>query len=308
MAQLTPSEFTMALIEALRDATVIATLNQAIDRDAISNSVSVEVGKHIKDLKNQLAVKNQEIAELKKKYSDLEVKCDALEQYTRKRSLRIDGMPEQPDENSHEVVLDVCNNVLQLQPPVLLQDIDNSHRLNPVAPRADGRPRTLLVKFTNYRVRQRILQARGRLKQVNACKQYQRPQPAPAEPPAGADDDVTSDAAVTEPGAPPGAQASRPDAADGMAPPSTQAPDVEPPAADQACPPARRYVTIPLPHPIFLNEDLSRARSLLSFDARKLKRDGKIEDTWVFDGRIKVKTNNKVVVNIDRKEELDKFR
>ena len=56
---------------------------------------------------------------------------------------------------------------------------------------------------------------------------------------------------------------------------------------------------------IYLKEDLSRARSLLSFDARKLRRDGKIADTWVFDGRIKIKTLNNLVVNINKKQDLD---
>ena len=259
-------------------------LNKAIDREAISNSVSIEVSKHIKTLKDELATKNQQIADLNKKYSELEEKYDALEQYTRKRSLRIDGMPEHPDENTHDVVLDMCNNVLQLDPPVLLQDIDNSHLLNPAVPKADGRPRTLLVKFTNYRARQRVFQSRSTLKTVNARKQYRRPRDhTDQEETAAENEDMAHDDDDT--GDPDG--------------------DTAPSMTRRS---AAHYETIKLTCPIYLNEDLSRARSLLSFDARKLRRDGKIADTWVFDGRIKIKTLNNLVVNINKKQDLDNFR
>jgi exosome complex exonuclease DIS3/RRP44 len=45
----------------------------------------------------------------------------------------------------------------------------------------------------------------------------------------------------------------------------------------------------PPKHRIFLNEDLTRARSQVAARARQLKRDKKIDDTWVKDGAIFVK-------------------
>ena len=42
----------------------------------------------------------------------------------------------------------------------------------------------------------------------------------------------------------------------------------------------------------FIREDLTRARSQLAYEARKLKRTGVIKDTWVFDGKIFLKQLN----------------
>lgn len=58
-------------------------------------------------------------------------------------------------------------------------------------------------------------------------------------------------------------------------------------------------------HPnVFINEDLTRSRSALSFDARKLKREGKISDTWTADGRIVVKDNNNKIHYLTRRAKL----
>ena len=78
MTTVNPAEFTLASIETLLDDTVISMLNEASDHEAISNSVSIEVTKHVKGLKDELATKNQQIADLNKKYFELEMKYDAL--------------------------------------------------------------------------------------------------------------------------------------------------------------------------------------------------------------------------------------
>jgi hypothetical protein len=42
-------------------------------------------------------------------------------------------------------------------------------------------------------------------------------------------------------------------------------------------------------HRIFINDDLTKSRSLLAARARKLKKDKRVDDTWVRDGTIFVK-------------------
>lgn len=42
----------------------------------------------------------------------------------------------------------------------------------------------------------------------------------------------------------------------------------------------------------FISEDLTRNRSQLAFEARRLKRTGVIKDTWVFDGKNFIKSHN----------------
>ena len=75
---------------------------------------------------------------------------EELEQYTRKNSLRFSGLEECDNENPTDTVLKVCNDLIKLETPVEVSDIDNAHRLG------DASPRAFIVKFTSYRVRRRV--------------------------------------------------------------------------------------------------------------------------------------------------------
>ena len=56
-----------------------------------------------------------------------------------------------------------------------------------------------------------------------------------------------------------------------------------------------------------MNEDLSRARLHLAYKARILKRENKIIDTWVIDGRIKVKDLNNRIESVTSLKDLAKY-
>ena len=55
---------------------------------------------------------------------ELENRCTELEQYSRKNTHKIEGIPESPDEKTFHTVLDVCDN-LKLDHPMQLDGIDN---------------------------------------------------------------------------------------------------------------------------------------------------------------------------------------
>ena len=57
----------------------------------------------------------------------------------------------------------------------------------------------------------------------------------------------------------------------------------------------------------YFNEDLTRARAKLLYNARLLKRSGKIQDTWSVDGRIGIKDLKNRIHYITRQNELTKF-
>ena len=60
-------------------------------------------------------------------------------------------------------------------------------------------------------------------------------------------------------------------------------------------------------NPIYLNEDLTRKRYQVARQARALKKDKKIDDTWTYDGKIFVKLNDgitRVVTTIGKLESL----
>lgn len=58
----------------------------------------------------------------------------------------------------------------------------------------------------------------------------------------------------------------------------------------------------------YINEDLTRKRSQLLFEARSLKRNGLVMDAWASDGNVFVKDNSKKIHAILAVYELDQFR
>ena len=98
-------------------------------------------------------------AVLKGKVHEIEKECDGLEQYSRRNSLRITGIPESEENTkTDKIVLDMCKDI---GVTLTESDIDRSHRVGkPSGPK----PRQIIVKFTSYRSRQQVYKARSRLK------------------------------------------------------------------------------------------------------------------------------------------------
>ena len=57
----------------------------------------------------------------------------------------------------------------------------------------------------------------------------------------------------------------------------------------------------------YINEDLTQARKALAFQCRQLKRDNKIQKTWVYNGNINITDNNGKNVKISHISELVKY-
>ena len=92
----------------------------------------------------------QEIVEL----YDLQ---DNLEQYTRKNSLEIHGIPEQTYKSTEEVILKLSE---ALEVPITSDDIEISHKLY------GHRQKPIIVKFTSHKVKTSLYKKRAGLKNV----------------------------------------------------------------------------------------------------------------------------------------------
>ena len=97
----------------------------------------------------------------------LEADNDALEQYSRRNTVRISGLPEESNEDTDGIVLKVAQ---ELDVPMTLSDIDRSHRVGRMDDnRAGGgrrRSRDIIVKFATYNARQRLYIKRRDLRQT----------------------------------------------------------------------------------------------------------------------------------------------
>ena len=138
---------------------------------------------------------------------------EELQQYSRRNSIRIDGIPE-PDDGTKELVDTLETKVNELfseSMKIKLHPSDFCRMYRVGKPRANGQPKQIILKFTNYGAKRRIMKARSTLK------------------------DHKGD------------------------------------------------------YPIFINDDLTRQRAQLARQAREAKRDQKIKDTWVYDGKVFIK-------------------
>ena len=57
----------------------------------------------------------------------------------------------------------------------------------------------------------------------------------------------------------------------------------------------------------YINEDLTQARKAIAFQCRQLKRENKIQKTWVYNGNINLMDNNGNNVKISHITELVKY-
>lgn len=97
---------------------------------------------------------------LRAQISALEKKAEQSEQYSRRNNLRISGVPETNAENTDEIVLKMATDIGS---DLRIEEIDRSHRIGKSDPNR-SRPREVIVKFTSYRARQKLLKMRSALK------------------------------------------------------------------------------------------------------------------------------------------------
>lgn len=99
--------------------------------------------------------------ELEKKVSDVVDANETLEQYGRRNSVRISGVPVRQNEVTDEIVLDIAQ---ALGVAMDVSEIDRSHRVG----KPTNRNRDILVKFVSYRSRQKLYSRRKDLRDNDA--------------------------------------------------------------------------------------------------------------------------------------------
>ena len=115
--------------------------------------INISLRKEVAELREIVKSKNAAITKLKTHLEDVEDRLDEHEQYSRRNTLRVSGVPEEPNESIDGKILSIFNNRLSLDPPMIIDDIDRIHRVGKPDQRRD--PRQVLVKFATYRCRQR---------------------------------------------------------------------------------------------------------------------------------------------------------
>ena len=137
--------FALSVIESLSDPGVISSLKDALqtDNNTVADLVVTKLSARFQRLEDLLASKDREISDLKSKVLELEHKLDDQEQYSRRTSVRISGVPELDNEDPLQLTQQIFNDI-GIKPT-----INRIHRVGkPDSKRTSPRP--ILCQFTNY--------------------------------------------------------------------------------------------------------------------------------------------------------------
>ena len=151
-------DFVKGLILALTDEKVIGALQTIVCRQ-LQNELS--------ELKDVILKKDETINSLTKKVTQLETRCDDLEQYSRRNSLRIYSLPESTESSGEDIsskVLTLMNEQAHVTPPLTPEEVDRVHRIGPRPSSNRPGPRPVILKLATYRTRARIYSKRANLR------------------------------------------------------------------------------------------------------------------------------------------------
>ena len=280
-------DFVKALAEAFKDTSVIEMFHSMfqpvivdVSKD-LQNKLNLWHKKFVEDiwsemdvLRNNLKEKNDKIVKLENEIESLKTEQDRLEQYTRRNSLRISGLPESDHEDVCEKVLSLCNG--KLRTPVKAIDIDRVHRV--------GRPgtgtRQILVKFATYGTRASVFKAKAVLRPGGRHPRS----PWTLGDAAG----VTSESAEAE--VPPHGESAI--ATDDNTTTNVDGDDDDADNTDMDY------------SKIYISEDLTRQRQFIFWKTRQAKKTYKIKDCWTTDGQIIIRNNANKIIPINSLNDL----
>ena len=129
--------------------------SQKRELDELKTSMAVTVKANMA-LKADLASTKERLVKEMEETDLLKEEIDDLEQYTRKNSLEIHGVPEDAYTSTEEVVIKLGE---VLEAPISSEDIEISHKLK-------TRNKAIIVEFLNHKVKSKLYKCRVKLKHV----------------------------------------------------------------------------------------------------------------------------------------------
>ena len=144
--------------ETLKTLKIVSLYLRTEVAGIVKTAVETAIESKLSEIKDENARLTKENVELTARVSALESALDESEQYSRRNSLRVSNIKEDPSENTDQIVLNIAN---ELDVEISPNDIDRSHR---VGKPSTSKTRDILVKFATYRARQRLYDNRSSLK------------------------------------------------------------------------------------------------------------------------------------------------
>ena len=152
-------------------------VNTLVDKikDTLINELTDVIAQKVTEIMKQnldfeLSSRDDKIAELQKELAEIKNQQDETEQYSRRNCLIFHGLSENEGESTDEIVREVCKERLKIDLEV--GDLDRTHRLGAMKGNGKTKPRGIIVKFTNYNIRDRVYQGRRTLRDQQGSSIY----------------------------------------------------------------------------------------------------------------------------------------
>ena len=159
--------FRLSLVEAFNDQAIVDKLTrivQGANKDLVDSISSLR--SEVTSLRSALADRDNQIEALQTEVQQSRDANDALEQHGRRHSLRISGISD-TQEDTTEALVSLANNVLELEPQLMVKDISVSHRLPKRRNAPAEEPHPIIARFVSRTDRDRVIKARKHLKDCN---------------------------------------------------------------------------------------------------------------------------------------------
>ena len=140
-------EIKHTVIQCFQDDGFIAQLQEKLLAPIVNRHVTEAV-----------RARDQEIESLRTQLTATRDELDSLEQYSRRNTLTISGLPETQRENTDALVIDLAR---AAGVKVTEADLDRSHRVGQFK---RDKPRQIIAKFVSFNKRQELLEARRNLR------------------------------------------------------------------------------------------------------------------------------------------------
>ena len=112
-----------------------------------------------------LGEKNEKICNVEQAVVDLEDKVDKLEQYSRRISIRISGINENPNGEDIETIVKTILVNMDVHDKINMHNIDRVHRIRQIKrTNTNNRPRQIIVKFKDYSSKDIVMKNRKLLR------------------------------------------------------------------------------------------------------------------------------------------------
>ena len=153
--------FALFLMEALKTPDVASALSVAMKPflEAVVERVDSNMTARLRELQDELKAKDETIRKLTARVEEMEGRIDDQEQYSRRTSVRISGVPEEDEESVNNKVMSI------FQSSNFEPNINRIHRVGPKQPHHGPRP--IICQFVTYSDKRKCMGTKSSINQTN---------------------------------------------------------------------------------------------------------------------------------------------